>query len=162
MAMKHEASVAYDKGYPYHFPYALRRDHEYEEGLKQCVAAVNDGMTAMDAISMVFEVSPLSINQWFKWFEEDIDKGFTRKESRLINLFLTLGSKELNMRRKLERRANKLALDEENTNTEMLKFLLERRHGYTKQTQKEVDVSVADDAPLTFEFVDMTPTENEE
>ena len=108
---------------------------------------------------MVFDINQSQFNRWLRHAEEDIIAGFTEEDSRLIELMIKIGREELNLRRRLERRANKLALSESN---DMLKFLLERRHGYTKQTQKDIEVSTKEEAPIKFEFVDMKPTENED
>ena len=153
------APVNWRKTYDYHYPYKLRNDEKYEKDFKECLAAVKDGMSPEDAAMMVFGVSSRQWRDWISQAEEDIVKGFTEEDSRLIELILALATEQLELRRKLEKRANRLALSESN---DMLKFLLERRHGYTKQTQKDIEVSAKEDAPITFEFVDMKPTENED
>lgn len=160
--MKNGGSTNYGHKFDYHFPYALYRDKDYKEGKENAIEAVKDGMKVTDAIVLCFEIHWTQAYKWLKWAEEDLEKGFTSEDSRLIELVLALAKEEYNLKRRLEKRANQLALDEEETNIEMLKFLLERRHGYTKQTQNDVDVTVNEEAPIKFEFTDMTPTENED
>ena len=152
-------SVGWRKDYDFHYPYKLRNDAKYEKDLAECIACVKDGMSPQDACMMVFDINQSQFNRWLRHAEEDIIAGFTEEDSRLIELMIKIGREELNLRRRLERRANKLALTESN---DMLKFLLERRHGYTKQTQKDIEVSTKEEAPIKFEFVDMKPTENED
>lgn len=159
MTVHNGMPIGFRQDYPYHFPYKLRRDEDYERCFKECVKAVRDGMTPSDAAQMVFRINRYQWSRWVAHAEEDIMKGFTEEDSRLIELVLTLAQEHLGLRRQLERRANKLALDDSN---DMLKFLLERRHGYIKQSQKDLEVSAKEEAPIKFEFVDMQPTENED
>lgn len=134
--------------------------YDYPEKKKKILEGIKDGMKPEDATRMVLGISHVQWQNWLNYFEDDITHGFDETESNLIDLMLSMASEELTLRRRLERRANSLALDDDNV--DMLKFLLERRHGYKKQTQKDVDVEVKDDIPVKFEFVDMTPTDNED
>jgi hypothetical protein len=142
----------------FHHPDRLCFD--YPEKKKQIIEAIKDGMTPKDATMMVVGITRGTWQNWVKYAEDDMSKGFTEEDSRLIDLMLSMASEELTLRRRLEKRANRLALYEDNT--DMLKFLLERRHGYKKETKKDVDIEVKDEVPVKFEFVDMTPTENED
>lgn len=153
------AGVGWRKDYDFHYPYKLRNDAQYKKDLEECIECVEDGMSPQDACMMVFKINNQQFSRWLRHAEEDILAGFTEEDSRLIELMLKLANEELNLRRRLERRANKLALTESN---DMLKFLLERRHGYIKQSQKDLEVSTKEEAPIKFEFVDMQPTENED
>lgn len=134
--------------------------YDYPEKKKKILEGIKDGMKPEDATRMVLGISHVQWQNWLNYFEDDITHGFDETESHLIDLMLSMASEELTLRRRLEKRANSLALDDDNV--DMLKFLLERRHGYKKQTQKDVDVEVKDDIPVKFEFVDMTPTDNED
>ena len=64
--------------------------------------------------------------------------------------------------RRLARRARELALDENTPNTEMLKFLLERRHGYKKQTQQDVEIATKDDLNFNINIVDSKPQKDDD
>lgn len=133
---------------------------QYEQEKKEVLRAVKDGMEPKDACMMIYGITPQTWYNWVKWTEDDIRAGFNAEESRLIKLMTEMASHRLGLRHKLEKKANRMALKEDNV--EMLKFLLERKHGYEKKTKKDVDVGVKEDAPIKFEFVDMTPTDNED
>lgn len=141
-----------------HRPDKLTKD--FSKNKKAILKAISDGMTPKDAVQMIFGINDKSWYNWVNWTEEDLADGYTSDESRLIDLMESMSKAHLGLRRKLEKKANELALDEEHT--DMLKFMLERRHGYKKETKKDVDVAVKENAPIKFEFVDMTPTENED
>lgn len=158
--MKTGGSTKYGHKYDFHFPYALYRDNEYEEGKEEAIQAVKDGMTTVDAITIAFQIHKSQAYKWIQFAEEDLEKGFTRQESRLINLILCLASAELGLKRRLERRANDLALDPEETNVEMLKFLLERRHGYVKQTQNDIEVGTKEDTSFEINIVESEPLDD--
>lgn len=142
----------------FHHPHKLEKD--YEKKKKKILQAVKDGMKPRDACMMVLGIRRDTWQKWVRWCDDDLAHDFTRSESNLIDLMLSMASEQLELRRALERRANNLALHEDDT--DMLKFLLERRHGYKKESKRNVDVEVKKDIPVKFEFVDMTPTENED
>lgn len=143
----------------FHHPYKVHNQN-YKENKEKVLKAISNGMSPKDACIMVFGILERQWYRWMEFVEDDIANGFDETESALIDLFLSMAKEEMNLRQQLEKKANSLALNEDNV--EMLKFLLERRHGYTKQTKKDVDVAVKEEVPIKFEFVDMTPTENEE
>ena len=142
----------------FHHPNKLSKN--YKENKAKVLAAIKDGMRPKDACIMTFGMLERQWRRWIEFVEDDIAHGFDETESNLIDLFMAMAREELSLRQKLERKANNMALADDNV--EMLKFLLERRHGYTKQSKKDVDVAVKEEVPVKFEFVDMTPTENED
>ena len=142
----------------FHHPYKLEKN--YPENKEKVLKAIRDGMSPRDACVMTFGMLDRQWRRWVEFVEDDIANGFDETESNLIDLFLSMAKEEMSLRQQLERKANYMALEDDNV--EMLKFLLERRHGYTRQTKKDVDVAVKEEVPVKFEFVNMTPTENEE
>ena len=78
----------------------------------------------------------------------------------MLDVYFTVLSADANSERKLTRKARELALDD--NNTEMLKFLLERRHGYKKQTQQEVEVATKDDLNFNINIVDSKPKKDDD
>jgi len=140
---------------PYHYPYAVRKD--YKKKLDTCLAGIRDGMKVQDAVSMAYGVDK---RRWFEWVDmvmEDMEKGITN--SPLINAVMKISQGHSNAGRRLTKRANELALDDEAPNVEMLKFLLERNYGFTKTSQQEVAVS----APDEFSFnINITESEKKD
>lgn len=130
------------KDVDYHYPYALRTD--YKEKLDNAIRYIQeDGMKMEDAVALAYGIYP---KRWYYWVQDaldDIDKGMTN--TPLVNVVLKLHQADAESSRRLSRRARDLALDDEEPSVEMLKFLLERRHGYKKQTQQEVEVSTPED-----------------
>lgn len=139
------------KDVDYHYPYALRTD--YKEKLDNAIRYIQeDGMKMEDAVALAYGIYP---KRWYYWVQDaldDIDKGMTN--TPLVNVVLKLHQADAESSRRLSRRARDLALDDEEPSIEMLKFLLERRHGYKKQTQQEVEVSTPDDFSFNINITD--------
>lgn len=143
--------------YPYHRPYALVNEIETRENTQEAIAMIKDGVPIADAVSAAFNVSPKRWYYWVKDAEEDIDKGY--KNTELIDLVLALTAADIKVHRKFSKRAQDLALDDEEPSVEMLKFLMERRYGYKKTSSKEVEVSTPDD----FNFnINITESKNKD
>ena len=143
--------------YPYHRPYALIDAIETRANTKEAIAMIKDGVPIADAVSACFNVSPKRWFYWVKQAEEDIDKGY--KNTELIDLVLALTAADVKVHRKFSKRAQDIALDEEEPSIEMLKFLLERRYGYKKKSAQEVEVSTPED----FSFnINITESKSED
>lgn len=128
--------------YPYHYPNALRSPDQYEKE-QEAIALIKDGVPIADAVAAAYNVSPKRWYYWVKDAEEDIEKGI--RSSDLISLVYKLTAVDINIHRKFSKRAQQLALDPDEPSVEMLKFLMERRYGYKKKSQQEVEVSTPDD-----------------
>ena len=118
-------------------PYSLRND--FEENMKIAVELVETkGLTPRDACLLTYGILQRQWNRWLVQSRKLQEKGVRPKESKLLTLLTNLAKADLTLKQKLEGASVEIALD---GNPEMLKFLLERRYGYTKQSKKSVDVS---------------------
>jgi len=143
----------------YHRPNALA--HGYKTKLRKAVKYITeDGLRIEKAVALAFGISDKRWYVWQKQAREDEENGFTGTE--LLNVYHAIMAADSDGERKLARRAQDLALDEINPNTEMLKFLLERRHGYKKQTQQEVEVATKDDLNFNINIVDSKKKKDED
>lgn len=143
----------------YHRPNTLA--HGYKANLKKAVKYIEeDGLKIHQAVSLAFGITQRTWNIWEKNAIEDLENGFTGTE--LLDVYFTVLSADANSERKLTRKARELALDDVSPNTEMLKFLLERRHGYKKQTQQEVEVATKDDLNFNINIVDSKPKKDDD
>ena len=141
----------------YHRPNTLAKG--YKANLKKAVKYIEeDGLKIHQAVSLAFGITQRTWNIWEKNAIEDLENGFTGTE--LLDVYFTVLSADANSERKLTRKARELALDD--NNTEMLKFLLERRHGYKKQTQQEVEVATKDDLNFNINIVDSKPKKDDD
>ena len=141
----------------YHRPNTLAQG--YKANLKKAVKYIEeDGLKIHQAVSLAFGITQRTWNIWEKNAIEDLENGFTGTE--LLDVYFTVLSADANSERKLTRKARELALDD--NNTEMLKFLLERRHGYKKQTQQEVEVATKDDLNFNINIVDSKPKKDDD
>ena len=130
-------------GLPYHRPNALVNEIDTRENTEEAIAMIKDGIPIAEAVSAAFNVSPKRWYYWVKDAEEDIENGY--RSTELINLVFKLTKADIEVHRKFSKRAQDLALDDEEPNVEMLKFLMERRYGYKKQSSQEVEVSTPED-----------------
>lgn len=143
----------------YHRPNALA--HGYKTKLKRAVKYITeDGLKIEKAVSLAFGVSGRLWYVWQKQAREDEENGFSGTE--LLDVYHTLMAADSDSERRLARRARELALDENTPNTEMLKFLLERRHGYKKQTQQDVEIATKDDLNFNINIVDSKPQKDDD
>ena len=130
-------------GLPYHRPNALVNEIDTRENTEEAIAMIKDGIPIAEAVSAAFNVSPKRWYYWVKDAEEDIENGY--RSTELIDLVFKLTKADIEVHRKFSKRAQDLALDDEEPNVEMLKFLMERRYGYKKQSSQEVEVSTPED-----------------
>ena len=146
--------MALQKGQKGHYPYALRKD--YKKKLDKTIDAIHDGMKVESAVALGFGIYP---KRWYYWIDEameDIENGIN---STLVKTVLKIVQADAEAERSLSRRAREIALDSEDPSVEMLKFLLERRHGYKKKSAQEVEVSAPED--LSFN-INITNSENKD
>ena len=135
-----------------HFPHKLRGD-EWYYNLKKCVQWVEDGMKPKDAIMSIFQLSLDGWKQWNKFYRADVEAGYTAKDSRLIKLYEELAKADGTLHHKLVKNSTEMALD---GNTEMSKFLLERRCNY-KKPSKEVEVSTKENTQFNINITESKP-----
>ena len=143
-----------------HMPYKLLDKNGFEENLKKVIRYVKKGTTPKNACIIAFGIHERMWYTWVEQAEEDLLDGYTAQTSNLIKLMMELARADANVRLLLEQKGMELALDSDNV--ELVKFFLERRFGYSKTAKKEVELSSKEEAPVKFEFVNMTPTENED
>lgn len=147
----------------FHYPNALKGTrNEFDKKLEKAYNYVKeDGLTLPEAANLAFGIYP---KRWYYWVNEaveDMKAGFNARESRLIRTVLYLTKADAEHRRRFTKKANEVALDDENPSVEMLKFILERRHGYKKQQQQEVEVSAKDDLSFNINIVESSPKSDE-
>lgn len=138
--------------YDYHRPYALINEIETRENTEKAIELINDGIPIAEAVSVAFNISPKRWYYWVKDAEEDIEKGF--RSTELINLVMKITAADVQVHRKFSKRAQEIALDPEEPSVEMLKFIMERRYGYKKKSQKEVEVSTPEDFSFNINITD--------
>ena len=135
----------------FHNPKALGEN--YKAKTAKCVEYIKeDGMKVREAAMLVFGISYSTFSRWKKEAIDDLTDGWTGTPLQYV--IRELYKADVASGRKLTRRARQLALDEEEPNVEMLKFLLERRHGYRKQSKKDVEVSTTDDFNFNINITD--------
>lgn len=125
---------------PYHEPNALQKD--YKKNLDEAVRLIREGLPPHDAFVKVYG---LHHSTWYHWRDhalEDIENGYT--DTPLVNALVKMCQADIDSHHKLVKKAQSIATDGEG-NVEMIKFLLERRYGYKKKSQKEVEVTSSDD-----------------
>ena len=133
----------------FHDPYTLGNDWKTKTD-KVARYVSEDGMKINEALTLVFGVHKRTWDKWRRWALEDYENGFTG--TRLQTVVTKLSQADMEAGRFLSRKARDLALKEDNV--EMLKFLLERRHGYKKESKKDVEVSTKDDFNFNINITD--------
>ena len=137
----------------FHEPDAFRTGQKWKGKMKKAISYIeDDGMKVPEALVLAFGVSK---STWYRWKDEalkDWENGFTG--TNLQNFVTEICKADMNSGRKLTRRARQIALDEEEPSIDMLKFLLERRHGYRKKSKEEVEVKATDDFNFNINIVD--------
>lgn len=142
-------------GNDFHDPIALGSNWKSKTN-KAVEYIEEDGVKVNEALSLAFDVHEKTWFRWRNWALEDIEKGYTG--TRLQTVVTKLCQADIEAGRRLSRRARDLALAEE-SNVEMLKFLLERRHGYKKESKKEVEVATKDDLNFNINLTESKPKE---
>lgn len=141
----------------FHQPFLLNKS-DFEEKLKKCVEAVEDGLPPANACRLVWGIIPRTYNRWYQQATEDMEAGFTASESNLIKLILALSGKDEKLHLRLIKTATKLAVDDESAT--MLKFLLETRYDYSTKKRSEVDIGTKEDITFNINIVESKPRED--
>lgn len=136
--------------HPFHAPYKLEKG--FNANLKEVLALIDDGVKVKDAIQSVFGISHKIYYDWKKHYLEDVGKGYGEGVSNLIKLFNEVSKRDVLTQRQFTKKARQMALEEDNP--DILKFMLERRYGFKKQSKKQVDVSTEDDLNFNINIVD--------
>lgn len=137
----------------YHYPRALRND--YKKNLDKAIDAVKDGLPPKEACMMVYGIAERT---WYEWKEHAIEDAENGQENApLVHLMCKLAKQDIETHKSLVKKGINLALDDENPNVEMLKFMLERRYGYKKQTTNEVEVSAPEDFNFNINITESEP-----
>ena len=146
------------KDEPEMVPYLFHRKYKFYENLLENVKkAVSVGVKLNDAIQMEAGIPKDRYYRWRKAYLKEVEDGKT--DTPLIRLF----SKGIRSDAKLYRKVMGLVMDRaEEGDTTAAIYLAKHRLGYNATKKQEVELSNKDDAPIKFEFVDMTPTDNEE
>lgn len=141
------------------YPNKLKMERtDFKKKLKRTIEDIEDGLPPADALILSFGIADISTyRNWIKWAKEDIEQGFTEKDSRLIELILEIAKADAKLHKKLAHTAVRLAV--EDYDSKMLQFLLKTRYGYTEKTKSKVELSNDEEAPVKFVFTDMTPNE---
>lgn len=139
----------------FHSSDKLNRNFDYY--MKECVKAVEDGLPPKDACVGIIGIDRTGYYRWVRWVESDLAEGFDETDSKLIKFILALAKADVNLHRRLAEKGVELALSGD---SQMLKFLLATRYGYSEK--KDVEVSTKDDALLELNIVPMTGNEEDE
>ena len=123
------------------------------------IGYVKDGLPVKEACILTFGITDRTFRNWEKWAIEDIEAGFTADESNLIKLMVGLLKEDLNLHRKLTKKAFEIALYD--NDTKMIHFLLKTRYNYSEKTKHEIEAN-SDTAPVTFNIVPMKPIDEGE
>lgn len=143
---------------PY-LPYALRGG-QFNDHKKMVVNRIKKGLPPREACMEVFEISKPAWNKWVSWYKEDVNKGFTPKNSRLVNLFISMTKADIQLHGRLTGKTLDLIFEDDNV--DLLKFMLERRYGYDKKSLQEVELSSKDKAPVQFQIVPMKSVDDKD
>lgn len=138
-------------------PYKLEKD--FQANYEKAINYVKDGLTVKDSCIAVFGITDRTFRNWEKSAIEDLEAGFTAEESNLIKLIIGLSREDLELCRKLSKKAFDIALND--NDTKMIQFLLKTRYGYTDKTTHDVELSSKDDYSFNINIVGMKEAENE-
>lgn len=144
----------------FHQPNRLLDKNGFSKKYERVIKHIKEGMSPEGAVRLVFGIVR---STWFEWknhAEDDIKAGFTADESNLIKLYEGIAAADMRTRRRLEIKSVEMATDEE-PSIDMLKFLLERRYGYKKKSQQDVEVSTKDDFNFNVNIVESKPIDKD-
>lgn len=143
----------------FHHPNNLNDNKGFNNNYDKAIGYVKDGLPVKEACILTFGITDRTFRNWEKWAIEDIEAGFTADESNLIKLMIGLLKEDLNLNRKLTKKAFEIALNE--NDTKMIQFLLKTRYNYSEKTKHEIEAT-NDNAPVTFNIVPMKPIDEGE
>ena len=138
----------------FHQPTNLSDKKDFDKKYNAAISYVKDGLTVQDTCIAVFGITDRTYRNWENWAIDDLEAGFTADESNLIKLMMGLLKEDINLNRKLTKKAFEIALNE--NDTKMIQFLLKTRYGYNEKTTHKIEAP-NESAPITFQFVDMKP-----
>lgn len=142
----------------FHHPDALMDWKGFDEKYEKAIELARDGVPAQDICMGIFGTSKRQFRNWVKYYHDDVEAGFDEEDSNLIKLFIGLAKEDLRLHRKLSKKGVEMALD---GNSQMLQFMLKTRYGYSEKTKQEVELSTDEEAPISFEIVEMQPIDEE-
>lgn len=133
----------------FHHPYKLEKNFNanYEKAIKM----VRDGLPIKDTCIAVFGITDRTFRYWEKSAIEDLEAGFNETESKLIKLIKGLSEENIKLHAKLTKKALDIAINESNVN--MIQFLLKTRFGYSDKTNHEVELNTKDDVKFNINIV---------
>ena len=134
-------------------PYKLEKD--FKANYEKSINMVKDGLTVKDSCIAVFGITDRTFRNWEKSAIEDLEAGFTADESNLIKLMMDLSKENIELCRKLSKKAFDMAINGDNAN--MVQFLLKTRYGYTDKTKHSFEVEEKEDFNFSINIVDAKP-----
>lgn len=144
------------KGDKFHEP-RLLQGKNYRQNMQKVKEGIEDGLYPNEAVAAAFGCDKTRFSVWKRWALEDREAGYTgTKLQKVVERILGW---DIRNKRIYTRKANKIALEDENV--DMLKFMLERRHGFKKESKKDVEVSTKDDLTFNLNIVDSKPEKEE-
>lgn len=146
------------KNMDYYAPKTLKYENDFEKNLDLVLYHINQGSSPIDAVMMIFGISRRTWFVWKRKYEEDIAKGWTRRDSNLILLIEEISKADLRTKARLEARA--VIRAETDESPDMLKFVLERRYGYVKKSKKDVEVGTKEDTTFNINITESKPRED--
>lgn len=142
----------------FHQPHNLADNKNFASNYEKAISYVKDGLSVKDTCIAVFGITDRTYRNWEKWAIDDIEAGFTADDSNLIKLIFGLSREDINLNRKLSKKAKEVALDGD---VKMLQFLLKTRYGYTDKTKHDVKVSSNENMEFKINIVDSKGVANE-
>lgn len=143
----------------FHQPTKLYDSNNFAKNYEKAINYVKDGLRVKETCMIVFNITDRTFRNWQNWAIDDLEAGFTSEESNLIKLITGLSREDMELNRKLSKKAFDIAINDGDTN--MIKFLLKTRYGYNEKTKHEIETTL-ENAPITFHFVDMKPNNNDD
>lgn len=133
---------------PLHYPITLRRNGFDEFQSKVC-GLIEGGERVVSAFNQA-GLSRYQYYQWRRWYKEELDEGLT--DTPLIRLFTSVEASEAFAEKTLVDKVISLA---EDGDFDALKFVLERRFGWTKETRSSVQVDNHQSGNVVLNLVPM-------
>lgn len=133
---------------PKHYPITLKKGG-FEEFSSTVCELIKGGERVVSAFNQA-GLSQYQYYQWRRWYREELDDGLT--DTPLIRLFSMVEASEAFAEKTL---VDKIISIAEDGDLDALKFVLERRYGWTKETKSNVQVESNQTGNLVLNLVPM-------
>lgn len=131
-----------------HYPNTLK-NKGFEEFSTTVCELIKGGERVVSAFNQA-GLSQYQYYQWRRWYREELDEGLT--DTPLIRLFTMVEASEAFAEKTL---VDKIISIAEDGDLDALKFVLERRYGWTKETKSNVRVENQQSGKVVLNLVPM-------